>query len=386
MEPTNHSRLTYEKLVAHAHEADRKRIKKVLILYEETQPFIGDCCLIFDKFKYFRAFLNNAAIDVSFSQKQHAHLYEALLRNNPYVDRFAALAWNEINFEEYDIVFCVVGREESLLAFLHGKYGGLIAAGRFNPAVFSFSKVFLVPSEEANCIFPVMEDLRRYLQAPVPAALYISREEQQWAGQWLKDRGLREDDNLFIVCDSTSAREKLMHLTAYFDFLADLLLKKNAKVLIFDENGIGKEEYYLSWMGAAVREKLIVARKQSLREALCLLGSRRVKMIFGPCTGLMHCASGIYNHYVDVGMDPGDVPLIITYTGQYPLAGKGANYWWGASPLVNCLLLKQRDRQHRLTLLSSLSEAEKNLADTLPCSQYTAEMLIGFVNQKLALV
>jgi hypothetical protein len=383
METLQPVRPTYEKIREKTRGVDLGEVKKVLLLYEEEIVYIGDCCIRFDKFKYLRFFLNHAAIDVNFRQKKNYKFYDGLLRNNPYLNRVTATEWPEIDFQQYDAVFCAAYDEERLLAFLDEAYGAAIHAGRFGPAVFSVSELLLKPAPHARYIFPVHPALTAYLKVPRPGELYISRPEQQWADGWLRARGVGENDNLLVLCDSTSSRDKMVRINVYFEFLTALLQKPNTKVLLFDEAGIGKEAFYKSWLGARAAEKLIFSTGQSLREDLCLLGAKNVKLIFGPCTGLMHCASSIYNHYVNEGMAVEAVPLLITYTGRYSAANKNADFWWGNSPLVRCLLLKKRDHQPRLTLLSSLSPEEKNRDDSLPCSEYTAQMLIDFVDHNL---
>ncbi|HEX8529308.1 MAG TPA: hypothetical protein VF646_04775, partial [Cytophagales bacterium] len=181
-----------------------------------------------------------------------------------------------------------------------------------------------------------------------------------------------------------SSRDKVLGITVYFEFLKSILQDGNAKVLIFDENTIGKEEFYRQWLGDETADRIIFSKGLSLRDNLCLIGSRHTRLVVGPCTGLMHCASSIYNNYVSNGMDPRDVPLIVVYTGQYSKANKSAHYWWEGAPLVNCLLLKAKNNRKEVVLLSSLPDAERELNDTLPCRDYTAGLLTEFIHRKMS--
>ena len=362
-------------------------IGRVLVLYEEQIAFIGDCCLRFDKLKYFKSFLKNATIDVNFSIGSNFKFYNAFLTNNPHIDSISTLSWDNIDFESYDIVFCAKYDERAFLQFLHERYGHLIMQDQCRLAVFSLSQLLLRPQNDTTHVFPVNKNLLEYIrscdQNSRLGELYVNDEEQAWANQWLESKGLRPNEDLFIVCDSASSREKLINIAVYFDVLKFLLRKENSKVLIFDEKGIGKEEFYQQCLGKNNMRTIIFSKRLTLREDLCILASRYTRLILGPCTGLLHCASSIYNNYVNRGMNVSEVPLMITYTGHYTRENKNANFWWGNSPLINCLLLKKRNDRKQIVLLRDLSEHEKNTDDSLPCSEYTAEMLIEFINSKL---
>jgi hypothetical protein len=361
--------------------------RRVLVLYEEKIVFIGDCCIRFDKLKYFKSFLYNATVDINFSMKENSTFYNAFLKNNPHIDSISTLSWKDIDFASYDIVFCVKYDEEAFLRFLHDKYCDLIGENQFRVAVFSLSQLLLKPQKDARQVFPVNQDLLEHVKGlgrdSQLGELYISGEEETWANQWLESKGLEANEDLFIICDSASSRDKLININVYFDVLKFLLCKENSKVLIFDEQGIGKEEFYQACLGKSSMKKIIVSRCHTLRESLCLMASKRTKLIFGPCTGLLHCASSIYNNYVNRGMNTSEAPLMITYTGRYTKENKNANFWWGNSPLINCLLLKEKTNKKQVVLLNNLTEEEKNANDSLPCSEYTAEMFINLINSKL---
>jgi hypothetical protein len=360
--------------------------RRALVLYEEKMLRIGDCCIRFNKLKYFKSFLDNATVDINFSIKENFNIYNAFLKNNLSINSISTLSWKDIDFESYDIVFCVKYDEEAFLDFLHERYCNLIGKNRFRLAVFSLSQLLLEPQKDAHQVFPVNQNLIEHFKGlgrdSQLGELYINEEEQIWANQWLESKGLEANEHLFIICDSTSNREKLINIGVYFDVLKFLLRKENSKVLIFDEKGIGKEEFYQACLGKNSMKKIIFSKCLTLREDLCIMASKYTKLIFGPCTGLMHCASSIYNNYVNRGMSASEVPLMITYTGLYPKESGNANVWWGNSPLISCLLLKEKNNKKQIVLLNNLTEEEKNANDSLPCSEYTAEMLISLINSQ----
>jgi len=357
-------------------------VKSILVLYEEKIHNIGDCCVRFDKLKYFRAFFNNATLNLNF-KSENLKFIDGLLTNNPHIAAISLLDWNEIEFEKYDIVIAVMYNEEKLLHFLHAKYGAEIAAGTRTMAVFSMSQLILPPVDFGKYLFPLNRPLMESGRTPEPGELYISDEEQAWADRWLEAHGMKAGEELFILLDSTLRKEKLLNPIVYFEFVAALLKRDNARVLIFDEAAMGKEDFYRAWLGDACMHKLIVSKGLKLREDICLLGSSYTRMVFGPCTGLMHCASAVYNRYVALGLPEEQAPLLAVYTGQYKGLEQNALTWWGRAPLVKCMMLKKRSGGPRLELLHDLPEDEKPLNNSLPCSAFTSAMLIDFVNSRI---
>jgi hypothetical protein len=73
---------------------------------------------------------------------------------------------------------------------------------------------------------------------------------------------------------------------------------EKVKILIFDEKNAGKEALRRNGLNDDALEDFVFVTGQSLRQAICLLSTDCIRLIFGPCTGLLHCASGIYNFFV----------------------------------------------------------------------------------------
>jgi hypothetical protein len=359
---------------------DRNAVKRMLVLYEEKIYNIGDCCVRFDKLKHFASYFSNATVDINFKKGENDKFIDALLKNNPHLSAITTADWKEIDFGQYDVVIAISYNEPKLQQFMQENYG---PADKLPFALISLSELILNPCDTAKYIFPVVQSLVDHVRVPGPGELYISEEEQAWADGWLESKGVKKGEQLFIVLDSTLRREKLLNLDVYFEFLATLLKKQNCKVLVFDENELGKEEFYGAWLGGKAMEKMIFSKKMQLRQDLCLLGSSYTRLVVGPCTGLLHCASAIYNRYVNEGMPVDEIPVLMVYTGVYLGPELNANNWWRNSPLVDCLMLKKKAGTKQLTLLANLTEQEKELNDSLPCSEYTAQMLMNFVNSKL---
>ncbi|HMI59832.1 MAG TPA: hypothetical protein VK518_02960, partial [Puia sp.] len=214
--------------------------------------------------------------------------------------------------------------------------------------------------------------------------LYIDAAERAKADSWLEEHGVKEKEEVFIFLDSSAKREKLLRMDVYFSVVKALLERPRTKVLIFDEKNMGKEAFYREWLGKELSSGLIFSKKLPLREDLALLASGYTKMIFGPCTGLLHCAAGIFNRYLKERMPAHKVPVMITYTGKYERTGESAADWWTKCPLVTCLLLKSRQGMAQVVELSALPPRERTRTDdVLPCKEYSSAMLLTIINRKL---
>jgi hypothetical protein len=267
--------------------------------------------------------------------------------------------------------------ETSLLNTLAQRYEQLGGSGNYAPPVFSMTKTVFLGEGLATIKFPLYTGLLEYIRNTT-GELHISDKEREWADNWLRERGVSQGDFVIVVLDTASGKEKMLNTPVYFEFLQFLLRGRRVRVLNFDERGLGKEEFYKAWLGDQT-DKMIFSRNLSLREAVCLLSASSVRMIFGPCTGLMHCASAIYNYYKKMGMDGRDIPIMITYTGRYQ-GQESASEWWSNSPLIDCIMLKARDNGDcSLVKLSDLSPEDQAKNDSLPCNRYTTGHLTNFV-------
>jgi hypothetical protein len=366
---------------------DKKDISRVLIVYQPKEFYIGDTCLRLDYLKVCRYFFNKAVIDICLDPNaSFARPCYDLLMNNPYLDHILLREWSRMEFESYDVVICAVPDEKLILEALHCRFASLSTEDLPETAVFSLSDIFVRKERSGDNIFPDYAKLRASA-ADFPGTklneLFIPEEEKKRADEWLSGKGLKKNESVLVFLDSSSRREKLLDINVYFEVLESVLQNDNVRVLIFDEANIGKEDFYRQWLGDQLASRLIFANRSDLRTDISLLSSGSIKMIFGPCTGLVHCASAIYNFFVRTGMRMEDVPAIITYTGQYP-HNENASVWWGNSPLVTCLLLKQHESAKKLCVLDELQEEERtNTRNVLPCKEYTASMLIRFIKQKL---
>jgi hypothetical protein len=380
---TENQRQTLERILRNNNQLNIADVKHVLIMHEEELSNIGDWVIRFDYLKYLKGFLPNADITINLTVQSTYTMANALLKSNPHLHAITGMKWEDIDFVKYDFIIALSYDEPAILSWLDERYGSLIRNGQFNICVFTMSHYMIKQKEGIAHLFPVNRELGIYAdKMKTPVEMFVSKQEQQWADGWLKENGLEDHEQLFIVLDATG-REKMLTMPVYFEWLMDLLKRENIKVLNYDEMNIGKEQFYNQLLGDKLMSKFIFSKGLSLRQAICLLGSSKTRLVFGPTTGLMHCASGIYNNYVSNGLGKAAIPVLITYTGLYSPDEVNVNLWWGNNPLMNVLVLRNRNGIKTMLLLDDLDDVEKVTNDELPCSEYTARMLADFVNQKL---
>ena len=360
---------------------DRFKIRNILILYDEQVAFIGDCCIRFDMLGLFKSFFPNSSVDINWIETKFSSIYEALLQNNPYLNKASNRDWTEIEFSDYDLVICITFEEDILLNTILDKYS-TSDLHSWKTTFISMSKLALnLTSRKAETKFPEYEELLTYTSKfKHEPQLFISQEEQNWAETWLSENGLSRADKLFIILDSASTNYKLLKPEVYHELLTYISTIESAKILIFDEKGIDKKGTYMS-LGKEIISKCIFPEKLELRQALSILSSSRTNLIFGPCTGLLHCASGIYNIFKLYGQVR--QPLMIVYTGKYQ-GNDNASVWWNTSPLVNCMILRENCSQKEIVLLHHLNEMEKkDTTNLLPCKEYEADFVISFLKKHM---
>jgi hypothetical protein len=376
-----------ENILSSNSEISINDVSSVLIVLDEDYFAIGDSCMRLDRIKYFRSFFLNARIHIVFLHEYAKTLIEDLLQENPNVDSCFTSEWPEIRFEKYDIVFLSTKAEDKVLELLYDKYSDLIRQKQFKVSFYSVSNTLKNQSGKPRTMFPVHQGLENYinlLYGKQGNELYITEDERKWGDKWLESKGIKPGEELFIILDSASDKEKLLKVDVYFEFFTLLLNRKDIRILNFDENGLGKETFYREWLGDENAERIIFSRNLKLRETFCIMGSKYTRLVFGPCTGLIHCASAIYNSFLYRGICRiQDIPLLIVYTGVYPEPTPNANFWWGNAPLVSCLLLRRNGARIEMAILNDLTEEQKGSYQQIPCSEYTASMLISFAENNL---
>ncbi|MCW3101572.1 MAG: hypothetical protein JWO09_12 [Bacteroidetes bacterium] len=367
----------------------REKVKKVLVLIDLKRFYIGDTCIHVSRFKKTREYYPNAIIDANTVNSKHHSLITPFLQNNPYVGRYDNLAWTNIDFSSYDVIICGCIPEQEFLDFLYDNLAHKILDGSMTSAIFSAAGSIGFEEEQlyGKPVLPVHTEYNAYeLSAELNAdmlsnELFISQTEETWAADWLKGKGLEEGEELYVFLDSASIKDKLLRIDVYFDVLSAFLTEKNVKILLFDEAKIGKKEFYEAWLGQELSKKLIFVEGLSIREAFCLLGNSSIKFIFGPSTGLLHCASGIYT-VMSRGRKNMEVPLMISYNGI--VENRFVEHlWWNGSLVDGIALTKDASPSGKIISVKELDINKKVITEgVLSCPEFTSGILINYIRGK----
>ncbi len=371
---TPKSELYYNRILGNNSTVVPAEVRSVLVVYEPDAFFIGDSVISMNHLDVCALYFPNAILEINVTDRYKEKL-KALVGGNSAIDKLTSLPLEKIEYPSYDVVICVTYREGWLLLHLVRNYGELFESCDFRTALFSNSAQMLRPRESADIIFPINEGLFQCAAEKLvdrPRELAIKDDERTWGDNWLRSNGMLDHEQLFILVDSAMSRHKMLKMEVYFDIVAFLLTIPNSRILIFDEKGVGKDEFYEEWLDGSDTDRIIFSKNLSLRADLCLIGSNFTRLVFGPCTGLMHCASGIYNYLKRTKGDVA-VPFLLTYTGKYNRVGERAETWWANSPLMNCLVPYETDGTLKVSLLTEVW-GNDNIG-VVECNAYTAEIL-----------
>ena len=234
------------KITALGEKLQDSEVASILIVLELKSFFIGDTLMKISDLKAVSRYWKNARIDLNCRMSEVTILTEG----NPYINNYIDLPIDEIELRIYDMILVISYQEREFLARLTGKYAHELANGLFRTSVFSYSGVHFKEGEYEGSIFPSHKMFSNFL-GTIPredGELYISDQEMIWAEEWLKRNNASEEDNLIVLVDNTTHADKLLRVDYHFDILFYFLSMRKVKILIFDENNIGKEEFYKAYI------------------------------------------------------------------------------------------------------------------------------------------
>lgn len=348
---------------------DHKRVRRALVIIDFDGFRIGDSVVFFSYLRALESYLENASIDLCTTTAHYS-----ILKNNPIPSRlffdFAA-----VDCTEYDLFLLFCNEEGKYLDPLADMYTRPESKGDFTACVFSLVSFTYIPP-----LLPFYKSFLNYqmdeynqTRSVIGQEVFVSQEEKAWATDFLREKGVKEDEKVIVLLDGASQEKKLLEPTVFFEVVNYFRTFSKVKILIFDENNIGKEALFRNALNDDALEDFIFVKQQPLRQAICLLSTDYIALIFGPCTGLLHCASGIYNSFVQAGMPMEDIPAMITYSGHDPDLNEWE--WWGES-WVDCIYLEE-DPQEGVQI-KRLTGREYQ---SLPCTEYTGPLLINYLNK-----
>jgi len=335
---------------------NREKMNSILIFFDFETFFLGGALRHTSQFRLLQQFFPNAEIHFTSSDSRVVDL--AL--NSPIISSLQLKEYKEVPYEEYDCVVFLSEREAEIANYIVSKYYKLFSR-KIDTIMFSISAFSY--AEEVKVFFPVLidlvnmkydEDIRLDCHKN---KVYLTKQEVDWANRYLAEKGVKKDDMLVIINDSSALEGKVIKEEEFINLIRLILIEEDTKVLIYDVKNIGKRSLFKEYFDKEMLDRILFVAQTSLREDISLMAGNNVKAIVGPCTGMMHCASGIYN----VSKDK-KAPLILVYKGDFEGMGfaYGTNYWWGKNDFVDCVL-KMKGSQELIHL--SDIEDKDNIID-----------------------
>lgn len=370
---------------------DKLSIKHILIVYDREEAYIGDTCIHVSRLRKIRAYFPNASITAATSSEKQYRMVRAVLDGNPNVDHYRNASWEQIEFEQYDLIICGCVPEQPFVDYFLARYGQEIVNGSFDKLLYTASEI--IGFDEYQNKEPFLPKHRELIdfrlspedeQSMLANELHVSEEERKWADGWLTDSGLGRADDLMIFIDNSSSRDKLMKITDYFDILTACARRPGTKILIFDEQKLGKKRFYREWLETDLHEKLLFAEGLSLRQAIALISSGRTRLVFGPSTGLLHCASGAFNILLQKKL-LARIPVMVAYLGSDPRSSFREDRWWGGSYVDAILPVRKQNNGVEIISIKNVDyEKLKSEGRILGCDAYSAESLLEYIRSRFS--
>lgn len=331
----------FQHLKANTARLNRGNVKRMLVFINLEKYPIGDSVLFFSKIRAFKKYYHDPVIDVFCTKANYI-----IMQHYPFIDRFL-FDMEAVDFASYDAVMHFAEQDHYLPAMLVYKMG----AEQALQARFGVYNLYANYGIEKLMLFDVHREFLEYVVTDYLQErdfsgheLYISDEERAWANEWYREAGVQEGERVIIMLDSTASRHKLMRVDVYFEMLRYFMQLKNTRIVVFDPDNIGKREAYSYMLQTDNLDQFIFVKRQGLRKDICLLGGDAVHMILGPCTGLLHCAEGVYNVYEKTGRLQSGWPLMFAYVGPSEKHDLDRWFWWGDTH-VEALYVEEEKQQ-----------------------------------------
>jgi hypothetical protein len=363
----SYSTMTTESSVFGGRAFDREKIRSVLVCLDDTKnDKIGDCIVRMSHIKWLQWYFPHAVIHVNSPSK----IFTILSKNIPSIEKTTHLPIEEIEYDDYEMVLLIV---EARSLYYAGINEYVERKGDVDFAVYTL----LEPEEngELKLAIPPLPELEGGL--PDPLMKDISRreitvsEEEMLAGKRFLDQYVGKDEKLIIFLTNSSAFNKTLKMSVNIELIDYFASLPGRRLILLDPDN--DREFIFRSLGAKLENTLFLKGK-SLRETFAFMADERVELIFGPCTGLMHAASGIYNSLLARGLRT-TLPHMLVYTGLYYEISHAMDWWQGS--LVKCLILRRgKYAQKKIQLLEDMDRTEFLFQQNiLPTSEYTASLI-----------
>lgn len=362
-----------------------------LAIVEFGHTRLGDIVQAFTNLRYLKEHLQIRHLDVNLIDRSEYRLAAEILRNDPLVRSSSNLPYGELRYWDYQVVLhYTVFRECEIVRVLGETHDRFKAASQGGVQYYSIpASVWDLQSVHGDAWhrfihpLPLLDVPPNLLEhAAGNHRLYLSREELTWAEQWLAQAGVAPDEKLIVFIDDASVREKVLHPLSYLRVLEHFLSMEKMKALVYDVREQGKQEVYRELLGAKLFSRIVFASGGGLRKDLALLAAGNVRAIFGPDTGMMHCAAGVHATLRAEHPAREHVPLILVYAGRWQDFNLW-NFWSDAD--VCCMVFYETDSGKVLRPLSECPRSDAEFSKGLAhVAGLPAELIVDFLRTRLA--
>lgn len=299
--------------------------------------------------------------------------------------------WENVNFHDYDIILYDSDISIRFLTYVtehyESKFKGIPILNYSNRNIketeslseLHYSYFFKLRQPKADLINNI-----KAAKSNSEFEIRIQDLEKQEACQWLESQGVQENDKVVVLIFNSSSPLKMLSHDMQQDMIRSMALNTVAKVLLFDEKGIGIKDDLQHNLPAAAMDKIIVATQMGIRMDMALLANKAVVAIFSPCTGMMHLANGVYRYLKKDGIiDRKSIPLMLIYSGNFMDfdIAYHPNKWWFNS-LVKCAVLAQSDSGVELLKLKDVpSDIQEYNKVSRPLKQMSTWHLFKFLKK-----
>lgn len=372
-------------------ELKEKLFKKILILDDSTPDFyIGDTCkwLYSLKIQILEKF-PSAQITINWQNKEKYVLaFPIVLHTLEKRIKFQSNDLNNIFFGEFDCILCHESIAGIYLMFADANKMFLKNTSIYyyksdpfeeseQPSIYHWNLQHYQRLKESNDL-PVLslKSIKR-VRSYKFSELIVTKEERKWGDWLLSKHGICIQDKVIILPDNASHILKCLNRHEYIKLIISLMSDCDVKIVLFDEQNIGKKNKLVIDLNEEQSKRLIVIDGTTIRQTMCILASSYVKAIIGPCTGILHLANGIYSHYLQKDIiRKEDVPVLLVYVGkQQPKYSAWG--WWGRT-MVDCVVhrLDQYGCNKLVPLASCPKEYYRFQNNLLSANEIKAEQLM----------
>lgn len=303
-------------------------------------------------------------------------------------------SFEELPFHDFDLVLCENDSVIYLLFYIVSHKNHF-----FNQvSLYSYVNTFIKQVSEFSALnYKYLYDKRiagvdpiaLMLQNKRDAEIMLREVEKNWAAAWLAEKGLRTGECLNVLVFNSSAGTKMLTEAMATELIRIVASQENNKVLLFDEDKQNLSQKLRSELQENIWKKVIVFEGRGLRQAMSMIAHPQVKLVMGPCTGVMHLANGVYQHKLNQKeIKKSLLPDLIVYTGNWKELQRyyHPKHWWTGT-LIRCIVYsKSKDvAEGEFRDLALFDDGiESYCEQSLPLQQITPGVFTAYFKKKVS--